>query len=150
VGAALPADDHDDVSPYRKELGMVFAADYPFMDVVWTMVIFFAFAAWIWMMVVILSDVFRRDISGWAKAAWTLFLVVLPFLGALVYLITNSAGMTARAMGETTVGQRQHDYVRGATAGAGPAAEIAKAKELLDAGAINELEFNALKAKAIA
>ena len=128
---------------------MVFAADYPFMDVLWTMIIFFAFVVWIWMMVAILGDVFRRsDISGWAKAAWTVFLIVLPFVGALAYLIGNSEGMATRVMRDSTVTQAQHDYL--SASDGGPAAEIAKAKELLDAGAINEVEFEAIKAKAVA
>jgi hypothetical protein len=130
---------------------MVFAADYPFMDVLWTMLIFFAFVVWIWMMVVILNDVFRRrDISGWAKAAWTVFLVVLPWIGALVYLVANGSDMTSRAARDTTVTQAEHDYLRSATANGGAAAEIARAKELLDSGAINEVEFDAIKAKALA
>jgi hypothetical protein len=130
---------------------MVFAADYPFMDVLWTMVIFFCFVVWIWMMVVILADVFKRhDISGWGKAAWTAFLIILPWVGALVYLITSSEGMATRAVRDTTVTQAQHDYVSASGSNGGPAAEIAKAKELLDAGAINQLEFDAIKAKAVA
>jgi hypothetical protein len=130
---------------------MVFAADYPFMDVLWTMIIFFAFVVWIWMMVAILGDVFRRsDISGWAKAAWTVFLIVLPFVGALAYLIGNSEGMATRVMRDSTVTQAQHDYLSAGAGDGGPAAEIAKAKELLDAGAINEVEFEAIKAKAVA
>jgi hypothetical protein len=130
---------------------MVFAADYPFMDVLWTMIIFFAFVVWIWMMVAILGDVFRRsDISGWAKAAWTVFLIVLPFVGALAYLIGNSEGMATRVMRDSAVTQAQHDYLSAGASDGGPAAEIAKAKELLDAGAINEVEFEAIKAKAVA
>jgi Phospholipase_D-nuclease N-terminal len=103
------------------------------------------------MMVVILSDVFRRrDISGWAKAAWTVFLVVLPWIGALVYLVANGSDMTSRGARVTTVTQAEQDYLRSATANGGPAAEIAKAKELLDSGAISQLEFDALKAKVLA
>ena len=129
---------------------MVFAADYPFMDVLWTMIIFFAWVVWIWMMVVILTDVFRRDdIGGWAKAGWTAFLIVLPFIGALAYLIGNSSGMSTRAAGGTRISQAQ-PYARSASGNGGPASEIAKAKELLDAGAISAVEFDAIKAKAIA
>ena len=63
---------------------MPIAADYPFLDVLWSMIIFFVWVIWIWMMNLILTDVFRRhDLSGWGKAAWTAFLIVLPFLGAL-------------------------------------------------------------------
>jgi hypothetical protein len=130
---------------------VVIAADYPFMDVLWTMVIFFAFVVWIWMMVAILTDVFRRaDIGGWAKAAWTVFLIVLPWIGALAYLIANSRGMATRAVSDAAIVQAESDYQRSTTNNGGPASEIAKAKELLDSGAINQVEFDALKAKAIA
>ncbi len=134
---------------------MVFAADYPFMDVLWTMIIFFCWVVWIWMMVAILSDVFRRrDISGWAKAFWTVFLIVLPFLGALVYLIANHDGIAERRVKDAQVAQAQFDdYVRSVAANGGDggaAAEIEKGKQLLDSGAITQEEFDAIKAKAIA
>jgi hypothetical protein len=134
---------------------MMLAADYPFLDVLWTMIIFFAWVVWIWMMVVILTDVFRRrDIGGWAKAAWTVFMIVLPFLGALVYLIANHDSMAERRDEQTRAAQAQFDdYVRGVAhngGGGGAAAEIEKGKQLLDSGAITPQEFEALKAKAIA
>jgi hypothetical protein len=134
---------------------VLLAADYPFMDVLWTMIIFFAWVVWIWMMIAILSDVFRRrDIGGWAKAAWTVFLIVLPFVGALVYLIANNDGIARRRVEDVQVAQAQFDdYVRSvATNGGagGAAAEIEKGKQLLDSGAITQAEFDALKAKAIA
>ena len=66
------------------------AADYPFMDIMWTMFIFFAWVIWIWLLIMILADNFRRtDISGWAKAGWTLFVIFLPLLGVLVYMISR-------------------------------------------------------------
>jgi hypothetical protein len=134
---------------------MLFAADYPFMDVLWSMIIFFCWVVWIWMMIVILTDVFRRrDISGWAKAAWVVFLIVLPFLGALVYLIANHDGMAERNVKQAQAQQAQFDdYVRSVAANegdGGAAAEIEKAKGLLDSGAITQAEFEAIKAKAIA
>jgi hypothetical protein len=133
---------------------VLFAADYPFMDVVWSMIIFFCWVIWIWMMIVILSDVFRRrDMSGWGKAAWTVFLIVLPFLGVLIYLIANNDGIAERRVKDAQVAQAQFDdYVRSvATNGSeGAAAEIEKGKRLLDSGAITQEEFEALKAKAIA
>jgi hypothetical protein len=134
---------------------MVLAADYPFLDILWTMILFFFWIAWIWMLVVILSDVFRRDMSGWGKAAWCIFLIFLPFLGALVYLITNGSSMTERRVRDMQDSQKQFDsYVRSvANDGAGnggPASEIAKAKSLLDSGTITEAEFASLKAKALA
>ncbi len=131
---------------------MPIAADYPFLNVLWSMIIFFVWVAWIWMMVLILSDVFRRhDLSGWGKAAWTAFLIILPFLGALIYLIAQGDGM-ARRRAEDIQGQRAQmdDYVRSVAGSGGAAAEIDKAKQLLDTGAINQAEFEALKAKALA
>lgn len=130
---------------------MVFAADYPFIDVLWSMIIFFFWVIWIWIVITVLIDVFRRsDIGGWAKAAWVIFVVILPWLGVLVYLIAQHDGMRERSMKQAQAERREFDdYVRD-TAGGGSAAEIAKAKELLDAGAITQEEFETLKAKALA
>jgi Short C-terminal domain/Phospholipase_D-nuclease N-terminal len=129
---------------------MVFAADYPFMDVLWSMIIFFFWVIWIWIVITVLIDVFRRhDISGWVKALWVVFVVILPWLGVLIYLIVEHDGMRERSISQAQQ-QRQafDDYVRD-TAG-GSAGEIAKAKELLDSGAITQEEFDKLKAKALA
>jgi hypothetical protein len=131
---------------------MLIAADYPFLNILWTMIIFFCWVVWIWMMVIILGDVFRRrDISGWSKAAWTVFLIVLPFLGALVYLIAQHDGMADRAADRARGEQARFDgYVRSAAGNGGAASEIDKAKRLLDEGTITQDEFNALKTKALA
>jgi hypothetical protein len=131
---------------------MPIAADYPFLDILWTMIIFFTWVVWIWIMIVILTDVFRRrDVSGWGKALWVIFLIVLPFLGALVYLIVEHGGMADR-QAEAARGQKAQmdEYVKSVAGSGGPAAEIDKAKQLLDSGAINQTEFDALKAKALA
>ena len=131
---------------------MPIAADYPFLDILWTMIIFFTWVVWIWIMIVILTDVFRRrDISGWVKALWVVFLIVLPFLGALIYLIAEHDGMAQR-QAEAAKGQKEQmdDYVRSVAGSGGAAAEIDKAKQLLDSGAITQTEFDALKAKALA
>ena len=130
---------------------MVMAADYPFMDVLWSMIIFFFWVIWIWIVITVLIDVFRRDdIGGWAKAAWVIFVVILPWLGVLVYLIIEHDGIRERSNKQAQAQKREFDdYVRDA-AGGGSAGEIAKAKELLDAGAITQEEFEALKAKALA
>ena len=129
---------------------MVIAADYPFIDVLWTMIIFFFWVIWIWIVITVLIDVFRRhDIGGFAKALWVIFVVILPWLGVLIYLIVEHDGMRERALKQAQAQQKQFDeYVRDAAGGS--AAEIAKAKELLDAGAITQEEFEALKAKALA
>jgi hypothetical protein len=136
---------------------MWIAADYPFLDVFWTMIIFFCWVIWIWMMIVILSDVFRRqDIGGWHKAAWIVFLIVLPFLGVLVYLIAQSGAMAERRAKDVADSQAQFDsYVKqvaadGGGGAGGAAAEIEKAKALLDGGTITQAEFDSLKAKALA
>jgi hypothetical protein len=131
---------------------MVFAADYPFLNIFWTMILFFCWVIWIWMLVVILTDVFRRrDMSGWAKALWVIFLIVLPFLGVLVYLIANHDGMAERSAKDAQANRAQFDdYVRTVATEGGPAAEIEKAKSLLDGGAITQAEFDAIKAKALA
>jgi hypothetical protein len=131
---------------------MVFAADYPFLDIFWTILIFFGWVIWIWMVIAILADVFgRHDISGWVKAAWTVFIIVLPFLGVLIYLITNSKDMAARRARESQAARAEFDdYVKTVAAPGGAAAEIEKAKQLLDSGAITQAEFDAIKAKALA
>jgi hypothetical protein len=126
------------------------AADYPFLNVLWTMIIFFAWIIYIWVAITVLIDVFRRhDIGGWSKAFWVVFVIVLPFLGILVYLISNHDGMRDRSIKEAKTQQAAFDdYVREAAGGS--AAEIAKAKELLDAGTISQAEFDAIKQKALA
>ena len=129
---------------------MLFAADYPFMDVLWSMIIFFFWVIWIWIVITVLMDVFRRnDIGGWAKAAWTIFVVILPWLGVLIYLIAEHNGMRERSVQQAQAQKEQFDdYVRDAAGGS--ADEIAKAKELLDSGTITQEEFAAIKAKALA
>jgi hypothetical protein len=129
---------------------VVLAADYPFLDVFWTLIIFFAWVVWIWMMIIILTDVFRRkDIGGWAKAAWVVFLIILPFVGVLVYLIAEHKGMEERQTEAANQAQQQTDqYIRSVAGGA--SGEIEKAKSLLDSGAITQTEFDTLKAKALA
>jgi hypothetical protein len=129
---------------------MVFAADYPFLDVLWTMIIFFCWVAWIWLLIVIFSDLFRRDLSGWAKAGWIVFLILLPFLGALIYVIAEGKGMTERRIRDVEASQAQIDsHIRSVAKSGGAAGEIQRAKELLDAGAITQQEFEQLKAKAL-
>jgi hypothetical protein len=129
---------------------MLIAADYPFLDVFWTMIIFFAWLAWIWIAITCFGDIFRRhDIGGWGKALWVGFIIAIPFLGVLVYLIAQHDGMRERTIKQAQDQQAALDQYVKETAG-GSATEIAKAKELLDAGAITEEEFDALKAKVLA
>jgi putative oligomerization/nucleic acid binding protein/phospholipase D-like protein len=131
---------------------MFVAADYPFLDVLWTMLVFFAWVIWFWLLIVVFADLFRRhDVSGWGKAGWTLFVIVLPFLGVLVYLIAQGKQMAERKMSEAQASRAAFDdYVRGVATDGGPSDQIAKAKELLDSGAIDATEFEQLKRKALA
>ena len=131
---------------------MFLAADYPFLDILWTMLIFFAWVIWFWLLITVFGDLFRRhDISGWGKAAWTLFVVVLPYLGVFVYLIAQGAHMAERQAADAQASKAAvDDYVRGVAAEGGPADQIAKAKQLLDSGAIDAAEFEQIKRKALA
>jgi Short C-terminal domain/Phospholipase_D-nuclease N-terminal len=131
---------------------MIVLADYPFLDVMWTMLVFFLWIAWFWMLFGVWGDIFRRrDISGLGKTGWFIFTLVLPFLGVFVYLVSQNDGMNRRNL-ERAQAQRAQmdDYVRSTAGSGGAAAEIEKAKQLLDSGAITQPEFDALKQKALA
>jgi hypothetical protein len=130
---------------------MILADSYPLLEVVWTMVIFFAFVSWLWILFAVLADIFRRhDISGWGKTLWIIFVIVLPFLGVFIYLIAEHEGMTERSLEQQQAAKRQTDqYVRSVAAQADPAEQIAKAKQLLDSGAITQAEFDQMKQKAL-
>jgi hypothetical protein len=128
------------------------AADYPFLDVLWTMLIFFAWVIWFWLLITVFADIFRRhDIGGGMKALWIIFVIVLPYLGVFIYLIAQHEGMAERNVRQAQASQQQFDeYVKSVAASGGSAAEIEKAKQLLDSGAITQAEFDAIKAKALA
>jgi hypothetical protein len=125
-----------------------------FWDIVWFIFIFFAFMAYLMVLFSIITDIFRdRELSGWGKAAWIIGLFVLPFLVALIYIIARGRGMTERQISTAkAVQSAQEDYIKSVAGGGAPNAadQIAKAKELLDAGTINQQEYEALKAKALA
>jgi Phospholipase_D-nuclease N-terminal len=129
----------------------MFAADYPFLDVVWTLIIFFVWVLWFWLLFTVFADVFRRrDLSGWGKAGWLIFCILLPFLGVFVYLIAEHDGMAERNIAQAKSQQAQFDdYVREAAGSGGATGEIERAKKLLDSGAINQSEFDTIKAKAL-
>jgi Phospholipase_D-nuclease N-terminal len=130
----------------------VFASSYPFLEFLWSMLVFFAWVIFIWVAITVLIDVFRRhDISGWAKAGWVVLVVILPWIGVLIYLIVNHDGMAERRSRETANAQAQFDdYVRTTAGSGGAAAEIERGKKLLDDGAITQAEFDSIKAKALA
>lgn len=148
-GEALPTNELD-----REGITLlVTATSYPFLNILWTTLIFFAWVIFIWIAITVLIDVFRRhDISGWVKAAWTIFVVIIPWIGVLVYLIVNHDGMTERKVSDAKASQAQFDeYVRKTAGGTGgAAAEIEKAKQLLDSWAITQVEFDAIKTRALA
>jgi uncharacterized membrane protein YcjF (UPF0283 family) len=129
---------------------MVIGADYPLANIIWTMLVFFGFVIWIWTLFMVFADLFsRHDVGGWGKAGWTLFVIVLPLLGVLVYLIAEGKGMAQRRAKDIETSQAQLDqHIR--TVAGGPAGEINQAKQLLDSGAITPQEFEQLKAKALA
>ena len=131
---------------------MLLASDYPFLDVIWTMAIFFLWVLWFWLLFTVFADIFRRhDISGLGKTVWILFTILLPFLGVFVYLISQGKGMAERNRQMAQAQRAQmDDYVRETAGAGGAAAEIDRAKKLLDSGAITQEEFNAIKQKALA
>ena len=133
-------------------LSTLFAADYPFLDVLWTMLIFFLWVMWFWLLIVIIGDVFRRrDIGGGKKTIWLIFILFVPFIGVLAYVLANSDGMAERNLERARSQRAQMDeYVRETAGSGGAAAEIDRAKQLLDSGAITQAEFDAIKAKALA
>jgi Phospholipase_D-nuclease N-terminal len=116
------------------------ATDYPFLNLFWTMLVFFGWIIWIWLLISVFTDLFRRtDISGWAKAGWLIFVIVLPYLGVFIYLITQSRQMAEHNLRDVRAAQTQFDeHVKSVAGGGGAAAEIEKAKQLLDTGAITQ------------
>ena len=131
---------------------MIVAADYPLLNIFWTIIIVFAWVAWFWVLIMIISDLFsRHDIGGWGKALWMLFVIIVPFLGVFIYLIAEGKSMGERRMALMEASQKQFDaHVREVAASEGPADQIAKAKALLDAGTIDQAEFDKLKSQALA
>jgi len=135
-----------------EEYAMV-VADVSFLDIFWSVLWFYFLFIWIMILVHILSDLFRdHSLSGVTKTLWLLFLVFLPFVAVLVYMIVRGQGMAERAAAQQQRAQEQFaGYVRNvaATSDATPTEQIARAKELLDAGTIDQSEFDRLKAKAL-
>ncbi len=128
------------------------AADYPFLDVLWSMLIFFVFVIWIWLLITVFVDIFRRrDIGGGAKTLWIIFVIVLPYLGVFIYLIAEHDGMAERNLQQMQAQRQATDaYIKSVAGEGGAAAEIEKAKGLLDSGAITQAEFDTIKQNALA
>ena len=135
---------------------MVLAADYPLLNAFWTMMFFFLWVLWFWLLITVFIDLFRRDdMSGWIKALWAVFLIVLPYIGVFVYLIINGRKMAERRNRDVEAAQAQLDdrirtVAAGGGNGSGPATEIEKANQLLSTGVITQAEYDAIKQKALA
>ena len=130
------------------------SGSYPFLDLLWTMFLFFGLIIFFWLLIMVFGDLFRRhDIGGWAKTGWTVFVIVLPMIGCFTYLISQARGMSERRATEVRAAQREMDeYIRSAAAGSSGSSrldDIARAKSLLDKGAISEDEYKALKQRAL-
>jgi hypothetical protein len=131
----------------------MFATSYPLLDIFWTTLWIFLFIIWIWLLIMIFGDIFRsRDLSGWAKGLWTFFIIILPWLGVLVYLIARGGKMHERQI-EAAQAQEQamRQYVQEAATGtaSGNADQLAKLADLRDKGVISEAEFQTEKAKVL-
>jgi hypothetical protein len=116
----------------------------------WTMLVFFAWVIWFFLLFRVFGDIFRRhDLSGWGKVGWTIVVIILPFIGVFAYMLMNSTGIAERDSTQAQKAQSQmDDYIR--TTAGGSAAEIEKAKQLLDSGAITQAEYDQIKAQALA
>ena len=128
------------------------ADDYPLADLLWTFVLFFALLVYFWLIITVFGDLFRRhDVSGWGKAGWIVFVLVLPLIGALTYLITQGRSLADRDIQQAHQARQQTDaYIRSVAApGFHGVDEIARGKELLDQGAISQEEFEQLKRRAL-
>ncbi|WP_372661248.1 SHOCT domain-containing protein [Amycolatopsis kentuckyensis] len=128
-------------------------AEYPFLNLMWTMLVFFCWIAWFWLLFVAFGDLYRRaDVSGWAKAGWTVLVIVLPIVGVLLYLCTQGRHLVERQRArETAARHRFDDYVRSvSTSDTTGAAQIAEARRLLEQGVIDDAEYETLKRKALA
>ncbi|HYS35057.1 MAG TPA: SHOCT domain-containing protein [Pseudonocardiaceae bacterium] len=125
---------------------------YPFLDLMWTLLVFFGWVIWFWLLIVIFGDLFHRgDVSGWGKAGWTVLLIVLPFIGVLIYLVVQGRDMGERRRAKQDAAHTEFDdYVRSVSGSEqGAADQISAAKRLLDSGAIDNDEFQQLKRKAL-
>lgn len=126
-------------------------ASFTFLSFFWDVLLFFAWLIWFWLLITVFADLFRRhDESGWTKAAWIVFVIVLPYLGVLVYLIVEHKGIEERNAERMQASRQQFDQYVQTVARSDPSEQIAKAKTLLDNGTITRAEFDLIKQKALA
>jgi hypothetical protein len=131
---------------------VVLLADYSQGSVLLSMLWFFLFILWFWLLFTVFADLFRRhDVSGWGKTGWIIFVILLPFLGVFIYLIAEGKGMAERNVKQMQSSQAEMDnYIRSVSSSGGATGEIAQAKQLLDSGAITQAEYDQIKSKALA
>ena len=123
-------------------------SSYPLLNVFWWMLWFFMFMIWIWLLISIFADIFRSPMSGWAKAGWIIFVIILPFLGVLVYLIANGGKMQERSMEQAAAAQQaQNAYIKSVAGTETTADQLKTLSDLHDAGKLSDEEFAAQKAK---
>jgi hypothetical protein len=128
------------------------ATSYPLLEAFETILIFFAFVIWIWLLFTVFVDLFRReDASGWVKVGWIVLIILLPYLGVFIYLIAEHKGMTERSVRQQESAKSEMDqYVRSVAGRSDPTEQIAKGEELLKQGTISQAEFDQLKRQALA
>ena len=130
----------------------MFGYDYPILSLIWIMFMFFVFVLWIWLLISVFMDIFRsHDLSGGVKAVWVLFVIILPFLGVLVYLIARGGKMHERAVEQATAQQKAFDtYVKQTAGSSSNVEQLSKLADLKEKGVISDAEFDAQKAKLLA
>jgi uncharacterized membrane protein YcjF (UPF0283 family) len=131
---------------------MILGTSYPFLEVFWTILVFFGFVIWLWLLFTVIWDIFRRqDASGWVKVLWIIVVIIFPFLGVFIYLIAEHKGLAERsAKQQKTAEEETAQYVRSVAGQSDPTSQIANAKTLLDNGTITQAEFDQIKQKALA
>lgn len=121
------------------------------LEIFWIMLWFFLFFIWIWLLISIFGDIFRSEMSGWSKALWTIFVIVLPLLGVLIYMVVHGSDMQQRSMAQAqAMEDASRQYIQAAAGTTSTADEIAKLNDLKNSGAISAEEFDAAKAKLLA
>jgi hypothetical protein len=125
--------------------------EYPLLEIFWTILVFFAFIVWLMILFTVLGDIFRRhDVGGLTKVLWIIVIILLPYLGTFVYLITQHTGMSERAQRQQKAVEDEFGkYVQSVAGKVDPTEKIAKAHELLERGAINQAEFEQIKRQAL-
>ena len=127
------------------------AYDYPILGVFWSMFIFFLFFAWLMLLFRVFADIFRSDMGGFAKAIWSIFVIIVPFLGVLIYVIAHGDGMRNRDIADAQQSEAAfRSYVQQTAGSGGVAGELSKLSDLRDSGALTDAEFEAQKAKLLA